>query len=155
MTAIPAVLDPNQLVTLLTQQRDLYLQLRQLSDRQRGLISGNQPDTLLELLVQRRQIVSALTDLNERLGPYRRRWDDMYAALPDALRAQASGLLQEVNGLLRVILKTDHEDGALLAVQKQAVASEIRGLADGRTANSAYAAQAAPNLRSGASDLTG
>jgi hypothetical protein len=143
MTAFTVPVDPNRLVALLTEQRDLYQQLRALSDRQRALISGNHPDTLLELLTHRRQIVAALAELNERLGPYRRHWDEIYNALPETQRAQASGLLQEVNGLLRVILKTDQEDGALLAARKQAVASEIRGLSDGRIANVAYAAQAA------------
>jgi flagellar biosynthesis/type III secretory pathway chaperone len=155
MNAFTVPSDPNRLVTLLTEQRDLYQQLRTLSDRQRTLISSNQPDTLLELLTRRRQIVAALAELNERLGPYRRHWDEMYTALPETHRAQASGLLQEVNGLLRVILKTDQEDGALLAARKQAVGSEIRGLTDGRTANAAYAAQVAPAHSTASSPLSG
>lgn len=147
-------LDPHTLVTLLTQQRELYQKLRELSDRQRALIAGDRPERLLSILRERQDLVTALAALNNELAPYRRNWDEMYAALPAPHRVQASALLQEINGLLRVILRTDQEDGALLSARTQAVAGELRAVSGGQAANTAYARQGG-SLPSRSADMTG
>lgn len=155
MTRASGSLDPAELIDLLTQQRDLYRKLHELSDRQRALISGDRPEMLLTILRDRQDLVASLARLNDALAPYRRNWDEMYAALPDARRGAASALLQEINGLLRVILRTDQEDTALLSARKQSVAGELAGLAGGRTANAAYARQSIPASAASAADLSG
>jgi hypothetical protein len=137
-----AQLEPTRLVELLTQQRDLYRSLRELSEQQRALISGDRPEMLLRILRERQDLVTGLARLNEELGPYRRNWDAVHASLPEAQRGVASGLLQEINGLLRVILRTDQEDGALLSARKQAVGTQIGDMTGGQAANAAYARQA-------------
>lgn len=144
MRSQPIQLDPNRLITLLSQQRDLYRQLGELSVKQHSMISGDRPELLLKILRDRQELVIALARLNEELGPFRRNWDTVYSALPGAQRAQASEILHEVNGLLGVILRTDQEDGALLSARKQAVATEIAHVEGGKVANAAYARQAAP-----------
>jgi hypothetical protein len=133
--------DAARLLELLTQQRDLYRSLRDLSEQQRALIAGDRPEMLLNILRERQDLVTRLARLNEDLGPYRRNWDAFHASLPEAHRNQASALLHEINALLRTILRTDQEDGALLSARKQAVQAQIGGVADGRAANAAYAAQ--------------
>jgi hypothetical protein len=155
MTISTSQLDPNRLITLLEQQRDMYLKLRELSDKQRSLIAGDRPELLLGILRDRQDLVTALARLNDQLGPFRRNWDALYAALPEDRRTHASGLLQEINGLLRVILRTDQEDGALLSVRKQAVAASIADLSGGRTANTAYARHTGPTSGPAAADITG
>jgi hypothetical protein len=147
-------LDSNRLIELLTQQRDLYRGLRDLSERQRNMISGDRPELLLSILRERQDLVTSLARLNEELGPYRRNWDAMYAALPEAQRGQASEILHEINGLLRDILRTDQEDSALLSARKQTIGAELSNASDGRTANAAYAQQAKPKKQPGA-DLSG
>ena len=142
MKSQPITLDPPRLLALLTQQRDYYRQLGALSQRQRSLVSGDRPELLLNLLRERQEVVTALARLNVELGPFRRNWDALYGALPAAERARTAELLHEINGLLRVILRTDQEDGALLAARKQAVAAELAGVTDGQAANAAYAQQA-------------
>ncbi len=148
-------LDPHRLIALLTQQRDYYHRLRELSDKQRSMIAGDRPELLLTILRQRQELVAALARLNNDLGPFRRNWDAMYAALPEAIRSEASQILQEINGLLRVILRNDQEDTALLSARKQAVAGDMAALSGGRAANTAYARQTdfAPGSR--AADVTG
>ena len=135
-------LDPTRLIDLLIRQRELYTSLRELSQRQRGLIAGDRPEKLPTILRERQDLVTALAKLNDDLGPYRRNWDPMYAALPEQVRSQASALLHEINGLLRNILRTDQEDGALLSARKQAIATEMNGASSAQTANAAYARQA-------------
>jgi hypothetical protein len=148
-------LEPARLIHLLEQQHELYRKLRELSEKQRGLISGDRPERLLSILRERQDLVAGLARLNEQLGPFRRNWDTLYGMLPEPDRARASGLLQEINALLRVILRTDQEDGALLSVRKQAVAAEIANLSGGRTANAAYGRYAGPANGPKAADVTG
>ena len=155
MNAATAQLDPGQLVSLLGQQRDLYRRLRELSDKQRTMISGDRPELLLNILRDRQDLVTALARLNDDLAPYRRMWDALYTALPEADRAQASASLQEINELLRVILQTDHEDSALLSARKQAIASEIAETSGGQAANRAYAQQSSAQRSARSADITG
>ncbi len=148
-------LEPHGLIGLLTQQRDLYLKLRVLSDKQRSMISGDRPALLLEILHERHDLVAALARLNESLSPFRREWDANYAALPEQQRGQASALLREINGLLAGILRTDQEDEALLAARKQSIAADLAGATGGRVANAAYARQAGGATGPAAADMTG
>ena len=115
MSSGTSQLDPGRLTALLEQQRDLYLKLRELSDKQRSMIAGDHPELLLHILRERQDLVTGLARLNEELSPFRRNWDALYATLPGDGRARASALLQEINGLLRVILQADREDGAWLS----------------------------------------
>jgi hypothetical protein len=154
MSDHPTVLDPARLVRLLGEQRDVYARLKELSAQQRGLIAGDRSEALLAILGERHALVKTLVRLNDELAPYRRAWDDVYAGLPAAQRRDVSQLLKEVNDLLRVILTTDQEDGAMLAARKQAVAGEIVGLAGTRSASSAYA-RAARAAAAPAADLNG
>ncbi len=155
MNSTTTRLDPVQLIQLLEQQRDLYARLRELSERQRALIARDRPELLLSILRDRQDLVSGLARLNEQLGPFRRNWDALYATLPEEERTRASGLLQEINGLLRGILRTDQEDGALLAVRKQSIAAELADVAGGRTAHAAYARHTGGNGGPAAADMTG
>jgi hypothetical protein len=106
------------------------------------------------VLQERQRLVAALARLNDALAPFRRNWDEQYAAFPADVRQRASALLTEINGLLRVILTTDQEDGALLSARKQATGRELTGVSGGRTANAAYARAAAPT-GSVVADVTG
>lgn len=131
--------DPDHLVTLLTRQRDLYSALRGLSERQRSTLGDDRAEQLLDILRQRQDIVSALASLNDELGPYRRNWDAAFNGLPEPQRATVARLHGEINALLRVILKTDQEDAALLAARKGAVSAQLADLGGARAASAAYA----------------
>lgn len=130
------------LLTLLTQQRDLYARLQELSDRQRSLICGERPEQLLNILRDRQVLVTALARLNEDLAPFRRDWEATYAALPEPTRSAAARLLAEISGMLRTILQSDHEDGALLAARKQVIARELNEVGQTQAATNAYSRQA-------------
>lgn len=131
--------NPERLVALLVQQRDLYRDLGRLSRHQRDLISDDRPDALLNLLKERQSVVLSLARLNEQLAPFRRNWDGVYEQLPQASRDQANELLREINQMLTVILAADQEDGALLSARRQSIGAEIKQVSGGREANAAYA----------------
>ena len=150
----PGPADSVRLIELLSQQRDLYQKLKELSDRQRGLIAGDRADLLLEILQQRQQHVMELTSLNQQLSPFRRKWDQTLASLAGESRRNVSQILAAINTLLSGILATDKEDGALLSARKQMVASELSGLSGGRIANQCYA-RSTPATGTSSADLTG
>jgi hypothetical protein len=143
------------LLDLLREQRDLYVRLRELSELQRKLISGDRPELLLNILRDRQSLVSALAAVNEKLSPYRRNWESVYEALPIVTRHTVSELLDEINGMLQVILNTDQEDQALLSARKQAAARSLNDVSGGRAVNAAYARQAGKAMGPGSADVTG
>lgn len=153
MSSFAGNLDTARLITLLTEQRDLYLQLGDLAQRQRNLISGDRPEMLLNILADRQRLVMGLAKLNEELSPYRRDWEAVYSRLPAAVGTQASALIAEINATLQSILKTDLEDGALLSAKKTAVGHQLDELSGTRAANAAYSRRNGPGGRGGA-DLT-
>lgn len=148
-------LAPESLIGLLTEQRDLYRKLQELSDRQRDLIAGDRPEQLLSILRDRQTLVTALARVNEQLAPYRRNWQSIYETLPERDKRNASELLEQINGMLQVILRTDQEDQALLSARKQAVARSLNDVNGGRAANAAYARNAGARGQSNAADVTG
>jgi len=155
MTPRPDGGEVEPLIALLSEQRDIYLRLRTLSEQQRGLISSDRPDTLLQVLHDRQAMVARLARLNEQLAPFQGRWESGLAQLAPDVRARATALLDEIKSLLGHILKTDQEDSALLSARKQAVARELSETAGGRTVHAAYGAQSKPPTAPRAADLTG
>lgn len=146
--------DSERLIKLLSRQRVLYQKLKELSERQRGMISGDRADLLLGILQERQGHVNELVLLNQQLSPFRRDWDQTLASLADDAREMVSKLLAVINSLLSGILATDKEDGALLSARKQMVASELSGLSGGRIANQCYA-RSMPATGTSSADLTG
>ncbi len=130
--------NPDRLLRLLESQRNCYRRLRELSLLQRSLISGDRPELLLNVLGDRQRIVNELAGLNEQLAPFRQDWEGVYESLPAEVRVRAGELLDEINGLLRVILQNDQEDSALLAARKESVRGALAQLDGGRHAQSAY-----------------
>jgi len=140
------------LVKLLREQRDLYLQLRDLSRRQRSLVSGDRPELLLDVLAGRQRIVTQLAAINDELAPCRSDWPSTYDRLPPDMQIQVTAMVKEINETLQVILTADQEDGRLLSARKAAVQRTLSSFGGGQAANAAYGGQPPP---SGSADLSG
>ena len=150
----PAPADGDRLVSLLARQCDLYRKLKELSEKQRGLIAGDRPDMLLGILQERQAHVRELTMLNQQLSSFRRDWQATFKSLTAEIKERVSELLATINTLLSAIIETDKEDGALLSARKQMAAAELSGLSGGRIANQSYA-RSTPAPNAGSADLTG
>ena len=137
----------NRLVTVLTQQREVYQLLGELAEQQGALIAANDADGLLKLLSARQQLVDCLGLLNEELIPMRQRWDEVLADMSDGDRQQVKSLVLEVNELLQSILKRDARDSEELSTRKGDVESELSRAATGRKAHVAYAATSSGEAR--------
>ena len=137
------------LLELLRRQRALYRELSSLAARQRHLISGDQPEALLDLLARRQQIVEQLQAVHAELS----RAGGPAGGWSEQARDQAEALLAESRALAQQILERDREDGELLAVRKASLAASLTQIRGGQAANRAYARAAAPG-RDPSADLT-
>lgn len=124
---------------LLSEQRDLYRQLARLSERQRGLITGDEPERLLALLSERQQLIDRLESIGVELRPYQANWRQVRAGLTDDEGRRVDGLLGEVNAILSEILKQDEADTALLSARKNQTQQQIGTIQTGRQVGRAYA----------------
>lgn len=129
----------SEIAALLSTQRDLYLQLSQLTEQQRGLITGDEPEQLLTLLAQRQQIIDQLQAVSARLRPYQANWRQVRGRLGEDESRQIDGLVGEINALLADIMKQDETDTALLSARKGETHRAIGTLQTGRQASRAYA----------------
>lgn len=125
---------------LLNEQRDLYRQLVRLADRQRGMITGNQPERLLGILAERQHLIDRLTAAGKQLKPYQVHWQQVRESLTEEQARGIDGLVGEVNALLAEILRKDEADTALLSARKSETGRALQMVKTGRRAGAAYAA---------------
>lgn len=129
-------------VALLIEQRDLCRRLAGLAETQRALITGNEPERLLDVLASRQEILDRLTEVGRRLQPFQQNWRGVRAQLTGRDGQLADALVAEVNGLLQTILQKDEADGQLLSARKQATGDQVAEVSRGRAVGAAYAAAA-------------
>jgi len=130
----------SEIASLLAEQRDLYMQLSQLTEKQRGLITGDEPERLLTLLAQRQQLIERLQTVGRRLKPYQANWRQVRGRLPESDGRRIDGLVGEINTLLAGIMKQDETDAALLSARKGETHRAIGTVQTGRQADRAYTA---------------
>lgn len=118
--------DPAALIDLVTQQRDLYRQLKELSDQQATLIESGQTDNLLTLLSQRQRLVDSLTRINRDMVSRRQAMPDLQASLSPEQRVAMRSLMDEVDVLLRGIIEQDDRDRAQLQSAHQKVGAQLK-----------------------------
>jgi hypothetical protein len=131
-----------ELIALLTEQSGLYEQLAVLSETQRGLITGNEPEQLLRLLSDRQKLLDQVEALAARMRPYQKSWPQMRPFASSADVEQVDRLLAKVNGFLSAIIEQDKADTQLLAARKSVVGQEVSAFKSTRAAGAAYVAAA-------------
>jgi len=131
-------MDSTEITNLLIQQRDLYRALGRLSERQRNMITSDEPEKLLSLLAERQKLIDQMQTINQRLQPFQVNWRQIRTSLDEQNARRVDELVNEINGLLGDILKTDEADTALLSVRKSERGQAIGAIQSGRQANRAY-----------------
>ena len=139
MTPAEAIDVGGKLIHLLTQQRLLYRQLKELAQKQSSLVDGNDPETLLRVLASRQRLIDKLSSIDRELRPIRADWQEIARALPPEQREQALELVDQVQAILGEILASDAKDGEVLQGHQQKIRSEIQGAMKGKQMNRAYA----------------
>ncbi len=131
-----------RLTELLTQQRDAYRRLGDLAQTQRAAIDGDRPEELLRILGDRQRMITELTEINERLEPFRSRWNELRNSLPAGERLVVGDLVGEVQKLLVGILDQDQGDCDTLKERSEQFRQSAASTTTGRKLNAAYAAYA-------------
>ncbi|MCH9021320.1 MAG: flagellar export chaperone FlgN [Planctomycetes bacterium] len=139
MTPAEAIDVGGKLIHLLTQQRLLYRQLKELAQKQSSLVDGNDPETLLRVLASRQRLIDKLSSIDRELRPIRADWQEIAGALPPEQREQALELVDQVQAILGEILASDAKDGEVLQGHQQKVRRQIQGAMKGKQMNRAYA----------------
>lgn len=141
MTTMPKTqetADAGELMGLLSEQCELYRQLGQLAGGQRALITGESPEQLLGVLVQRQRVIDRLESVTGRLRPYQQNWRSVRARLNPEDGRRADQIVAEVNALLKGILDKDAADAELLAARKSSIGQAMKSTKAARHAGAAY-----------------
>jgi hypothetical protein len=128
-----------ELVSLLEQQRELYQSLRQLTERQKSLVLGDDTTALLGLLAQRQSLVDGLVSLNRSLAPYRQQWAATVARLTEPVRKHVTELIEEANQSLGGILQSDNRDTATLNARREDLVARLATADQAGRVGAAYA----------------
>ena len=147
MVAVEAMDIGSKLIGLLTKQQMLYRQLQSLSKKQRVLVDGKDPESLLRLLAGRQRLINKLTAVGRELAPIRDDWQAIAKSLPRDKREKAMALVASIQELLGDVVRRDNHDVGVLSSQKQEVAGQIKFAGAGRRVNRAYS-QGQPEVRS-------
>lgn len=124
-TVRPSCEDVGRLIERLTQQRDLYHQLKVLSDQQGQCIADGEGEQLLAVLSQRQGLVDQIAQLNEQLAPFKQHWPELSEQLDASQREQVNSLLEEVESLLEAIIHQDDRHRQQLQTAKQQIGRQI------------------------------
>ncbi|MBB6430730.1 flagellar protein FlgN [Algisphaera agarilytica] len=141
----------DQLIEMLTQQRDLYKSLEALSGKQQEIIAQGQAEQLLGVLSERQVIVDRLTQINQDLSPLRGRMSEIAEASTEAKRQLLRSLVDEVQAMLESIIQRDEQDRQSLEASKAQVGQELAKVKTAPAAINAYKANAYGGGAAGAS----
>lgn len=136
--------DQSGLIPLLTRQLELYRRLKRLSDRQRELVCQRDPQPLLALLAERREVVDQVATLNGRLTGLRDQIRPDLTPLSSDCRRQADSLLADAAATLQHILAADEQDAGLLRARRTSTADDLASLSTAGQACRAYARDLSP-----------
>ena len=127
-----------ELVQLLSEQKNLYQQLHNLACQQTVLVDGKDPEMLLKVLAARQRLINRLTVIDQKLKPMRQNWDEIFRSLREEEQQQVQQLVDSVKQILGDILQRDQRDTEKLNACKAEVAGEIKNVNTGRRMNNLY-----------------
>lgn len=131
------------LIELLGEQRDIYAQLQELSEKQAALVAEGDAESLLTLLAERQTLIDKLTQLNGRVEPYKQNWPTLWSQLDAQSQRRVQGLIDQVQSLLDRIVQQDERDREALSEQRERIGAQMTRTSQGSAVNKAYGAGAA------------
>jgi hypothetical protein len=126
----------------LEQQVGCYQKLAKLAEIQHDHVRNSRIEDLLKVLGQRQEVLDVVADLEQSIGPAKRRWSDYLGELPEPDRGRAENLLGQTRRLLEQITTADKNDALVLQQRKLNIGKEIGQATAARRINRTYAAAA-------------
>jgi hypothetical protein len=132
--------EARRLTELLIQQRDVYLQLRELARTQARAVAEERPEELLRVLGDRQRRINELLEINAQLEPFRSRWAELRQAMGRPEQLEVGELVEQVQKLLAEILQQDEGDCDALRQRTESHRNAAAAVSVGQRLNAAYAA---------------
>ncbi len=132
------LLSGERFTELVERQVELYGHLEKLVEKQRELVSLDDPKPLLSLLAERQKLTEALSAVARQIGPLSVQWDRVREQLSPSRRSHCEAMLRRVRQYLHDIIAADGQDVLRLEVRKKNVVDELSGLATRGAMLSAY-----------------
>jgi hypothetical protein len=139
-------------LTALAQQLACYERLAKLAQLQHEHVQNSRTEELLLVLGQRQELLDQVADLEQCIGPAKKRWAEYLASLGAEDRARAESMLEETRALLEDITTADRNDSLVLQQRKINLGQQINQATSARKFNRSYAT-AAYGQRPAALDL--
>ena len=134
--------EADQLIEMLTRQRDLYRSLDGLSGKQQQIVADGQDAQLHGEKSERQVIVDQLTRINQDLAPLRGRMTEIADAASADKKQALRTLVDDVQAMLESIIQRDEEDRQTLEASKAQVGQELAKVKTAPAAINAYKANA-------------
>lgn len=135
-------METNPTIIALQSQVACYEKLAKLAAAQHQHVQKGETDELLEVLQLRQQVLDQIAELEQTIGPAKRRWTDYLAELSVENRVMAETLLAETRRLLEQITTADRNDTIVLQQRKFNLGKQINKTVVARNINKNYAAAA-------------
>src|SRR5687767_5259901 len=103
------VMHEDPVVAALEQQVDCYRKLARLAELQHVYVQQSQTEELLQLLQSRQVVLDQIADLEQTIGPAKKRWSEFLTEI-DETSELAQSLLAETRKLLEEITTADRND---------------------------------------------
>ena len=132
------IMEPNTVILAFQEQLTCYRRLAKLAEAQREHVQRSNTEMLLEVLRRRQEILDQLAQLEEVVGPVKRRWAEFLAEIDDAHRSDAEKLLAETRRLLEAIMASDRTDALALQQRKLNVSRQIKQATGAKKINRTY-----------------
>lgn len=136
-----------KLAALIDQQVLRYQSLASVTEAQSKAVDTTDTDALLSALAKRQVIIGQITEANTAITPFVKSWQEHESSIPPALADAIRSSMGQLDQLVEAINAADERDRQALEAKRTAISSELSGVAQQRSAASAYAKQAAPSAR--------
>jgi hypothetical protein len=130
-------------ISCLAEQVDCYRRLAKLAELQHVHVEQNQTEALLDVLGSRQQVLDRIAQLEQTIGPARKRWGAFVTSIGPDDRLRAEALLAETRALLEQITTSDRHDVLVLQQRKLNLGQQIKQAMAARTVNRNYGAATA------------
>jgi hypothetical protein len=130
------------IIAALSQQVACYRRLADLARLQHKHVQQHQTEALLDVLLQRTEVLSRVGELEAAVAPVRPRWRGFVDGLADEDRRLVEAAVAEIRALLEQITAADRDDALVLQQRKINLGRQVSQAAAARQINRTYAAAA-------------
>jgi hypothetical protein len=130
------------IISALQKQVACYEKLAKLAAAQHQHVQKGETDELLDVLQRRQVVLDQIAELEQTIGPVKKRWSVYLTELSAEQRVAAESLLAETRRLLEQITTADRNDTIVLQQRKLNLGKQINKTVVARNINKNYAAAA-------------